>query len=84
MASTLISNADVVEHLETDLDATDPALETLINSADAAIKSLYGPHVDGERTVRMSSTRTHKIFLPYPPADTVAEIQEYSERELAD
>lgn len=83
MASTLISVADVVNHLETSLGATDPELERLVDSADAMIRSVYGSHVDGERTIRLTITPGHKFFLPYPAAESVAEIKEYSEYELS-
>ena len=81
MASSLISNETVVSFIET--DKTDDEIEILIDSADKAIRDVYGPHVNGERTVRLSNTYGNEIFLPYPPAASVAEIKEYSNLELS-
>ena len=84
MTSTLISNEDVAAILETNLKATDNELGRLIDSADSAIRKTYGPHVDGERTVRVENdSYGQNIYLPYPPAESVAEIREYASYELS-
>ena len=83
MASTLLSTADVATFLETNLKATDAELERFIDSADRAIQEVYGPHVDGERTVRIESNYNDTIFLPYPPAESVSEVREYEMHELS-
>ena len=81
MASTLISTDDVVSFLET--DKIDSEVEILIDSADKAIRDVYGPHVDGNRDVRLSDTYGFEVILPYPPAAMIAEIREYSNDELS-
>ena len=84
MTSTLVSTADLAQHLETTLKATDDELGRLIDSADSAIQRTYGPHVDGERTVKLENQNySHNLFLPYPPAESIEEIKEYASYELS-
>ena len=86
MASTLISVTQVANLLETTLKATDDELGRLIDSADAAIQKVYGPHVtedaDNPRTVTIyNDNYSYNLYLPYPPAVSVSEIKEYASYE---
>lgn len=83
MASTLITTAALASHIETTLKEADNELERLIDSADSAIRDVYGPHVDGERTVKISTVGYYDVFLPYPPAESVSEVKDYLDNELS-
>ena len=97
MASKLITTENVIQHVETTLKATDSELGRLIDSADSAIIKTYGPHVrvlgnDDSLGNAMPRTVTvdnenyqHRIYLPYPPAESessITSISEYASYEL--
>lgn len=82
MASTLITTTDMAEHIETEL--TDTELERLIDSADSAIRDVYGDHGTGQRTIYVDNlNRSKMIFVPYPPASSVGEVSHYRATETA-
>ena len=73
MASTLLTVAQVRAHVETEL--SDSAFERLIDSQDARIRRMVGPH-DGTLTVDNYRTDgLHRIWLPRP-AETVTSVEE--------
>ena len=72
MASTLVDTATVETLVQSGLPT--PALELIIDAADADIIRFVGPH-DGERTVRVIGDAS-TIFLPSPAA-SIREVREW-------
>ena len=62
MGSTLLTLAEVREHVETGL--SDDALDRLISAADAEIISYAGAHDDGEEIVGRINTNGVRGFMP--------------------
>ena len=71
MASTLLTLAEVREHLETDL--SDEALERLVDAADYDIIAVAGPH-DGARTVELNGNSC-ELLMPWP-VFSIASVEE--------
>lgn len=74
--ATLVSPATLREHLETDLK--DPALQRLLDDADAAIIDRYGPHAGNVTVDQEGASRL--LFLDRP-ATVIVSVNEYTIRD---
>lgn len=74
--ATLIDPTTLRQHLETDLK--DPALQRLLDDADAAIIDRYGPHA-GNITVDLEGAQ--KLLFLDRPATAIVTVSEYAIRD---